>query len=174
MTLKIFIGEIKGITLLLGAAIYLYSLADQLEVFSPPGQLGPAFWPKVSLVLLMVGCAIKIIEVLRKKDKKIVPEEKTSPSPPVNVARLIIMIGLVIFAVVAMDLLGFLLANFLFLLFFVGITGVRKRVPLLLIPFLGTILLLYLFVKIVYLPLPRGQGIFNDLTIYLYQLLHLI
>jgi len=84
------------------------------------------------------------------------------------------MIGLVIFSVIGMDFLGFLLANFLFLVFFMSITGVKKKVSLLLISLFGTILLLYLFVKIVYLPLPRGQGIFNDLTIYFYRLLHLI
>ncbi len=171
---KSFLGRIKGIILIFLAAIYFYSLADRLEAFSPPGQLGPAFWPKVSLILLIAGCLIKVGELFKEERKKIVLEEKASAHPPLNVVRLIIMIGLVIFVVVAMDFLGFLLANFLFLLFFVGITGVRKKVPLLLIPFLGTILLLYLFVKIVYLPLPRGQGIFNDLTIYLYQLLHLI
>lgn len=173
-SLRIFLGRIKGIILIFLAAIYLYSLADRLEAFSPPGQLGPAFWPKVSLILLMVGCLIKVGELFREGTLKVALEEKASLLPPVNVLRLFIMIGLVIFSVIGMDLLGFLFANFLFLLFFMAITGVKKKSSLLFISLLGTILLLYLFVKIVYLPLPRGQGIFNDLTIYLYRLLQLI
>jgi hypothetical protein len=39
---------------------------------------------------------------------------------------------------------------------------------------LGTIFLLYLFVKIVYLPLPKGQWFFDDMTIFLYRVLHII
>ncbi|MGB9698924.1 MAG: tripartite tricarboxylate transporter TctB family protein [Thermodesulfobacteriota bacterium] len=173
-SLKYFLGQIKGIILIFLAAIYLYSLADKLEAFSPPGQLGPAFWPKISLILLMAGCLIKAGELFRERRRKFSQEEKNPPLPPVDIPRLIIMICLVIFSVVWMELLGFLLANSLFLLLFMRITGVKKKIPLLLTSALGTIFLLYLFVKIVYLPLPRGQGIFNDLTIYLYRLLHLI
>lgn len=173
-SLKIFLGQIKGIILIFLAAIYLYSLADRLEAFSPPGQLGPAFWPKVSLILLMAGCLTKVGELFKERNKKIVLEGKVSLLPPVNIPRLIIMVGLVIFSVIGMDLFGFLMANFLFLVSFMAITGVKKKSSLLLISLFGTILLLYLFVKIVYLPLPRGQGIFNDLTIYLYRLLQLI
>lgn len=173
-SLKNFLGRIKGLILIFLAAIYLYFLTDKLEAFSPPGQLGPAFWPKVSLMLLMAGCLIKAGELFRERKQKIVLEEKASLLPPVNLRRLIIMVGLVIFSVIGMDLLGFLLANFLFLIFFMAVTGVKKKSSLLFISLFGTILLLYLFVKIVYLPLPRGQGIFNDLTIYLYRLLQLI
>ncbi len=173
-SLKNFLGRIKGVILIFLAALYLYSLANSLEAFSPPGQLGPAFWPKVSLLLLMAGCLIKVGELWREGNQKIVLEEKAPLLPPVNVSRLITMICLVIFSVIGMDFLGFLLANFLFLVFFMSITGLKKKVSLLLISLFGTILLLYLFVKIVYLPLPRGQGIFNDLTIYFYRLLHLI
>jgi hypothetical protein len=39
---------------------------------------------------------------------------------------------------------------------------------------LGTVLLLYLFVMVVYLPLPKGQWFFSDLTIAIYRLLHII
>jgi hypothetical protein len=54
------------------------------------------------------------------------------------------------------------------------IAGLRKKAPLFLTSVLGTIFLLYLFVKIVYLPLPKGQWFFDDMTIFLYRLLHII
>lgn len=171
---KFFIWQIKGIILIFGVALYFYSLADKLEALRPPGQLGPAFWPKMSLILLMAGCLIKSIEIFKERHKNIALEEKASPPLPVDIWRLVIMICLVIFSVVGMDFLGFLLANFLFLLFFLRLTGVKNKSSLLLTPTLGTLFLLYLFVKIVYLPLPRGQGIFNDITIFIYRILLLI
>jgi putative tricarboxylic transport membrane protein len=76
--------------------------------------------------------------------------------------------------VYAMEILGFLMANFLFLIIFMRIAGWRKKVSLLVTSLLGTLVLMYLFVKVVYLPLPKGQWLFYDLTIYLYRLLHII
>jgi hypothetical protein len=37
----------------------------------------------------------------------------------------------------------------------------------------GTVLLLYIFVKFVYLPLPKGDGLFESFTLALYGALHL-
>jgi hypothetical protein len=39
---------------------------------------------------------------------------------------------------------------------------------------LGTVILLYLFVKVVYLPLPKGAWFFEDLTLAVYRLLWII
>lgn len=171
---KFFIWRIKGIILIFGVALYLYSLADKLEALCPPGQLGPAFWPKMSLILLMAGCLIKGVEIFKERHKNIALEEKASLPLPINIWRLVIMICLVIFTVVGMEILGFLLANIIFLFFFLRLTGVKKKIPLLLTSILGTFFLLFLFVKVVYLPLPRGQGIFNDVTIFIYRILRLI
>ncbi len=54
------------------------------------------------------------------------------------------------------------------------VAGLKKKLPLLLTSALGTTFLLYLFVKVVYLPLPRGYWFFDDLTIFLYRILRLI
>ena len=169
-----FLGEIKGVLIIFSLALYFYSLASPLEEFSPPGQLGPAFWPKLSLLFLMIGCGIKAGETYYSRRKKSAPEEQTSVYPPANFLKLGVMIGLIILVVIGMETIGFLLANFLFLILFMRVAGVKRKFPLFLTSFLGTIILLFIFVKIVYLPLPRGQGIFNDLTIYLYRILHFI
>ena len=50
----------------------------------------------------------------------------------------------------------------------------RKLPSLIVTSLLGTIFLLYLFGKVVYLPLPKGDWIFNDLTIFIYRLLYII
>jgi putative tricarboxylic transport membrane protein len=73
-----------------------------------------------------------------------------------------------------LDVIGFALANFFFLVFFMRIAGLRKKIPLVLTSALGTIFLIYLFVKVVYLPLPKGQWFFDDFTIALYRVLHII
>jgi len=151
-------------------AVYFYILAGGIDVNPMPGQLGPAFWPKALLILLMVSCGIKALEIYRTPSEG--GAKKVTSS--VDTLKLILMIVVVLGAVFLMDMIGFVLANFLFLLLFMRIAGYRRMRSVTLISVLGTIGLLYLFVKVVYLPLPKGQFFFDDLTIFLYRILYVI
>jgi hypothetical protein len=51
------------------------------------------------------------------------------------------------------------------------LAGEKKQLRMLLVSVLGTIALLYLFVKVVYIPLPRGDWIFDDITLFIYRVL---
>ena len=165
------LGAVKGPLLIFVVSIYFCHIAGKMDEF--PGQLGPAFWPKAILLLLMVGCGIKTIELLlgRRKGGTI---EGEAPLPSVHVPRLLGLIGIIIGAVALMNEIGFLLTNLLFLLSFMYLAGVRKKSTLILSSVLGTVILLYLFVKVVYLPLPKGSWFFHDLTLAIYRLLRLI
>ncbi len=165
---------LAGPLLIFLLAVYFYALAGKIDE-APPEQLGAAFWPRMILILLMVSCGIKALEIIRegKREEAVQPQEVARP-PEANVPKLAAMIAMIIAVVYFMDVLGFALANFLFLLIFMRIAGLRKRLTLLLISTGGTVFLLYLFVKVVYLPLPKGQWVFDDLTIMLYRFLHII
>jgi hypothetical protein len=126
------------------------------------------------LIFLMVSCGIKAGEILMARRKGGAEGTPVGPHPEVDIPKLAAMIAMVIAAVYFMDIIGFPLGNFIFLLLFMRIAGLRKRVPLFLTSVLGTIFLLYLFVKIVYLPLPKGQWFFDDMTIFLYRVLYII
>jgi hypothetical protein len=156
-------------------ACYLYFLAGKIDAPPSPEQLGAAFWPKMILLFLMISCGIKGGEILWGRAKGETEANLAGASASeVNTLKLVVMIFLVIAAVYFMDVIGFPLANFLFLLLFMRIAGLRKKTVLFLTSFFGTILLLYLFVKVVYLPLPKGQWLFDDMTIGLYRILHII
>jgi len=167
------LSHLKGPLLIFFVALYFFFLAGRIEEFPMPGQLGPAFWPKTILILLMISCGIKAVELLFARSKESETGEGES-LPAVHYPKLLAMIALVIAVVAAMEAIGFLLANLLFLILFLRVAGVRKKPLLFLTSGLGTILLLYLFVKVVYLPLPKGYWFFDDVTIFLYRILHLI
>jgi putative tricarboxylic transport membrane protein len=163
--------SLKGPGLIFLVALYFYFLSWRIEEI--PGQLGPAFWPRVILILLMISCGIKALEVLfsRRRDSEAGRRDRL---PAVNYPLLAALIGLVIGVVAAMPLIGFLFSNLLFLFLFMWLAGLRKKSTLFLTSTLGTLFLLYLFVKVVYLPLPKGGWFFDDLTIWIYRVLHLI
>ena len=117
---------------------------------------------------------LKILESFFAFGKGVADTGLEGPPAEINNGKLAAMIVMVLAAVVCVDNLGFPIANFLFLLVFMRIAGLKRKIPLFLISFLGTIVLLYLFVKVVYLPLPKGQWFFNDLTIVIYRALRII
>ncbi len=167
------LGQLKGPLLIFLFGLFFYFLAGRIDEAPIPGQLGPAFWPRAILLFLMVSCCIKAGEtavVWKKEMKKSLDERR----PAADYLKLFGMIGLIIGVVVAMDVLGFLIANLLFLILFMRLAGLKKKFPLLLTSVLGTLFLLYLFIKVVYLPLPKGYWFFYDLSVYLYRLLHII
>jgi len=166
-----FFKGLQGVGLIFAAAIYFYVLAGQMDEF--PGQLGPAFWPKTSLILLMVGCVIKAIEILRARREA--DPESAAPGPPaIRVPLLAGFIAIILGAVALLNQIGFMITNLIFLVFFMHLAGVRKKSTLFLTSVLGTVILLYLFVKVVYLPLPKGAWFFEDATVAVYRLLQII
>ncbi len=164
--------SLMGPLLIFLVAVYAYFLSGKIDAPPSPEQLGAAFWPRMVLVFLMVSCGIKAGEILVARRKA--GSTAAGLLPEVDILKLAAMIVLVIAAVFFMDMIGFPLTNFIFLLLFMRIAGLRKKWPLVLTSVLGTVFLLYLFVKIVYLPLPKGQWYFDDITIFLYRVLHII
>ena len=158
-----------GPALILLAGAGLFVAAGRLPVVPVPGQLGPDFWPRLVLVGLMTACVLKMLEVARAKGPG---PEATAPAP-VSRPKLVGGMALVLSYPALAPLLGFPLTNFFFLLAFMRLVGMRRPLPLLLTGLLGTVALLYVFVKVVYLPLPKGAGVMEDFTIFLYRLLRI-
>jgi putative tricarboxylic transport membrane protein len=163
-----------GPVLIFLLSIFLFVLAGKLDENPQEGQLGAFFWPRAILVLLMASCGLKVLESFFAFGKGVADTGLEGGPTEINNGKLAAMIVLVLAAVFCLDNIGFPIANFLFLLVFMRLAGLKKKLPLFLISFLGTIVLLYLFVKVVYLPLPKGQWFFDDLTVALYRVLHII
>ena len=74
---------------------------------------------------------------------------------------------------IAVAYLGFTLATIGIIVYWLLIWDVRSPVRLILTSCLGTGSILIIFVKVGYLPLPKGVGVFHDFTIWLFRALHL-
>jgi putative tricarboxylic transport membrane protein len=163
------VGRYVGPGLILLAAAALFVAAGRLPVVPVPGQLGPDFWPRLVLVGLMGACALKLLETARRRPG----QAEAAPLRPLNARKLAAGIALLLGYTVLAPLLGFPVTNFLFLLAFMRLAGTRRPLTLFTVAFLGTVALLYVFVKFVYLPLPKGAGPMEDFTIFLYRLLRI-
>lgn len=73
----------------------------------------------------------------------------------------------------AVAFLGFTLATAFIIAYWLFIWGVRSPLRITLTSLLGTGSILIIFVKVGYLPLPKGQWVFHDFTVWLFKTLHL-
>jgi len=168
------IKSLTGPILIFLLGVFFFVLAGRLDENPVEGQLGAFFWPRAILILLMFSCGFKVLESFKGFGKGVADTGLEGPPIQVQTGKLVAMIVILLAAVACMEMIGFPLCNFLFLLIFMRVAGLKKKSYLLILSVLGTILLLYIFVKVVYLPLPKGQWFFTDVTIFLYRVLHII
>lgn len=168
--------------LLLAVAIYLFVAAFDFQYVEREGRLGPAFWPQVisaGIALCSIaGVAQKLWTHRVHADKRgTTPADIGADVPEIGGHhgatswRLVALaLALVIAYPLAAIFTGYSLATALFLMVFTYLGGRRKWhvVPL---GILGSLLFTYVFGKVVYVALPTGVGVFDQLSVVLYRLL---
>ncbi len=164
---KIAVGPVVGIIL----SIALYFQSRGLDEIAQPGQLGPSFWPRMILVGLALACAAKLIVDACSAYTAV--DTGVTARPSISRTKLVASIGLILLYMILAPVIGFALATAGFITGFMWVSGSRSIPMIVGNVVVGTVLLLYIFVKFVYLPLPKGDWVFETFTLALYQALHL-
>jgi uncharacterized membrane protein YidH (DUF202 family) len=157
------IGEIVTSLCILAASCYLYYEATALRQFRAYKEVGPDFWPKIVLLLLIVlSLALTVLNTIKwKRARGEVHEHEEGWKRVVTV--IILSLAYIYF----LKPLGFIVATPFFILGMMLLIMPKRRKA---IPFtiLGIMLMIYIiFGKLLYVPLPKGFGIFHDLSILL-------
>jgi hypothetical protein len=176
--------------LFVGAA-YLFHDAGTFAAAARPGQLGPDFWPRAVLVLLMIVCGYEVLRrflferapvaeaAVAGNEGSVASDEMpvtgVEPEPVTETQRypwrLGAGIGLTIAYVLALDELGFFVTTALFLsLFMIAGRYYRTRVVAL-ASLIGSFVFVFVFMKVVYVSLPLGIGPFRTFSIWLLAVL---
>jgi hypothetical protein len=164
-------------------AVALYAAALQIDTSATQGgrRIGPDFWPKA--VILFMG-ALALYEVVKRAIFGIDFEatgltdkltENPAGDPTTETAgeasevehpRLLIGgAALILGYVVVVDWLGFFLTTALFLFAFSWIGGFRRHGWNALIALCGAFVMVVLFMRVAYISLPLGAGLFRSLSI---------
>jgi hypothetical protein len=165
---------------------YFFTVAQGISAPGTGDQLGPDFWPKTFLVLMMLVCAIGIARVLLGR-RRVFDDAFDRPTEGAPAAQLggepeeepakrypLLLFGGVVLClgyVVLFDTLGFFLDTFSFMLAFI-LLGRYRRIGVAVATSLGgTLAFMYIFMKIVYVSLPIGSPPFSDVSIVLMRLM---
>ncbi len=134
------------------------------------GIVSPVTWPKAMLLSAAAAGAllalVNLLELLslRAPRAEVAGEEY-------HEARSIGSIALLVAYGIAIPFIGIAWATPVFIAGWLLLGGIRQPVKVALIAILGSIGVLYFFVKLSLMPLERGKGVFEQATVALYRLL---
>ncbi len=157
---------------LLALAIFFWSIASDIHYSHRVGNLGPGFWPKLAIGLIGIVSLLEIGRALlgRGGSARGIADilEGEAEEAPADTERhpglLLAGAGLTLGYGVFIPILGFPLATFLFLVAFMYVGGHRSHLVIWLSSAVGVLLFAIVFLKIVYVSLPRGIPPFDRIT----------
>lgn len=179
-------ARIAPYVVVLGIAGFLYRSASQIDYFAPAGRIGPDFWPKMVLVLMIAACVYEIVRIglFSKDDSASGVLQTLSASPPIDQSqppprvdqpsyplRLVLGIALTVLYAAVVPITGFFLTTVGYLVAFMALGRYPRMVLAVGVSFAGTLLLLYFFMKVAYISLPIGHAPFSAVSLYLMQVM---
>jgi putative tricarboxylic transport membrane protein len=171
--------------LLLTGAGYFYHLATGFDFIAPGGRIGPDFWPKAVLGLLIASCAYALVKIVffdrsppdlsgvlqdimqAAPAEKSQAAEEAGPFPQLLAAGIVLTVAYVFL----IDKLGFFLCTFLYLAAFMYVGRYRRLGVIIATAFLGSLAFVFVFMKVVYVSLPLGEAPFASVSLLLMHLL---
>lgn len=161
-------------------AAVLWGLTTQISFDARPGQIGPNFWPRVAIGVMAFASIIEIGRQLfsAAPDKEIAgigealegsgEDGEDAPRQP---HLLLIGVALTLAFAVLVSTLGFVLSTFLYLVAFMYAGRYRNHALIWSSSLLGTLVFAFVFLKLVYVSLPRGAAPFDSVTKFVLSLL---
>lgn len=146
------------------------------------GTFGPTAWPSYMLYgVIFFAAGWLLQDVLgaywkaRSAQRREVgaSEQAAKPASAGGVLewRVLFAIGVIAAYGYFIPVIGFAFATLLFFLVWFVLGGIQKPKLIGIVSVAGTVFMLYLFVKLASMPLSRGEGVFAEWTVALYQFL---
>ncbi|MET3506898.1 tripartite tricarboxylate transporter TctB family protein [Halalkalibacter oceani] len=161
-------------TIIFSVFFFIYTL--QIPASSST-SIGPEFWPRIVLISLAIMGIVLLIKSLRQMKRPSVVAENISEAEKVeeefeveevHKSRYLIIIVALFLYILSLSFIGFVPTTPFMLIGIALIIGMRKWYSMALTGVLGTACFIYLFANTLNIPLPRGVGIFRELSYFLY------
>ncbi len=152
-----------------GLAVLLTLNTGDTRLVIDASGYGPLSWPRVMLWgTIIAGLLWGLSRFLDRSES---PDGQAGSATRHDNPGLVAGVVVVVLYGVTMIYIGFAIATFVFLVTWFVIGGMRSAWKILANSAFGTGVLLYLFLKVAYLPLPRGIGIMDTVTVSIYRFL---
>ena len=161
-------GEVVlSFALIVFCLICLVNLIFGMGTMVEYDPMGPIAWPAVLIVLLLVMLTANIVLAFRKKAAAAEGGAWSWPGiRAVLTHKLTISIVLLFAYAFLLDNIGFLFSTPLFILAYTTLLGQKSWKVRIIAAFAATIVLYLLFSRLLQVPLPRGYGVFREISLF--------
>ena len=177
-------ARVAPYVVVLGVAGFLYWSVSGIDFQAPGGRIGPDFWPKMVLLLMIATCVYEIVKITLFSSEDSVrgvmqtlsdapptasDAEPTSPPDEERNYPLLLALGIAVTVLYAaiVPVTGFFLTTFLYLTAFMTLGRFRRIGVVLSVSLIGSLLMFYFFSKVAYISLPIGTGPFSAVSLFL-------
>ena len=146
----------------LAASAYLFYLAAQFHApFRMGFQVGPDVFPKILTGIMMVLSVVLIYSAVRKSGL-------TESEKVVNPGNLWITLAFIIAYAFLLEVVGFVVLTPIWVATYMFAIGMRRWTWLLGATVIFSLFMIVVFPKLMLIPLPRGMGIFREISLLIY------
>lgn len=162
---------------LLALAVFAYLQAGHFDTVTEGSRVGPDLWPKIVSVVLALTSAIGIVAALGAGETQAPDADEADEAaamlviPETHPRMVWVGAAATGLYVAALPTLGFLCATTPYAMALLVIGGMRRWR---LVPVFGVILAIaftIIFMKVVYVALPLGEGVFKDVSLFAFRML---
>lgn len=158
------------LVMLIASAFLWTHVTMNSALLDVPSAVGPGGWPRAMLAGLAAFSFLLLLSEFN--EWRLNREVENGEARESNGSTVLALVGVAVILGYGFSIpyIGFALATFLFIATWCVLGRIRP-LTILLVSGIGTVVLLYMFVALAKMPLNRGTGVFNELSIALYQAL---
>jgi putative tricarboxylic transport membrane protein len=148
---------------------FMFYEALELRGVGRFGEMGSGFWPMLSLgisLLLSLSWFVLSLATFSKATGKALeqPTQEMIAEARSRRKKVALSIACLMVYIVAIPWIGFVLSTFLFVPAFALALEERRKLVLILSPFLVTAITILVFAKFITIPFPKGVGLFAEFS----------
>lgn len=165
-------ADIAPYLLILCGAVGLYYVADHIVYTPIPDQIGPDRWPKIIIAILFSVCVFEIVRRLIAG----APAPEAAPEATDLEAELLLphttrpalvvgTIAVTVAYLLVLDVAGFFSSTIAYSACLMWLGGLRKPLLTAVISVALSFLFTFIFMKLIFVALPLGEGFFEKVSL---------
>lgn len=144
-------------------SVFLFYDTFSIEVAASE-EIGPVLWPRILLVSLFIFGFTLLVQSLYRLKK----ESAEKSGDRFDAVKFWGFLILIILYIPALTYIGFIIATPIWIFMLAFTAGMRKVLPLILTPLIGTAVVTFLFPVLLRISMPRGVGIMREVSYFFY------
>lgn len=160
-------GEFVLELFMLIVSVFLLVETGEIRSVGMQSSGAAALWPRIILLIIIIATIVLLARLILRKAitrKGFCNAITLDESQRKIFMRVSTVMAVTILYASFMNLIGFLIISLISQLLILLILGTRRWVTLITTPLWLTASLYFLFIKIIHIPLPRGVGVFYEVS----------